>query len=451
MPIVLLSLAAVALVGLGTWFFPERTLRGRLPEPFVAGVLGLGLSHALFYTGLSARAATFGALAVGLVAAGAAALLAWRIGWRPSPSPRAVGLVGIGLLPATGIVLEPLIAWDARHIWFFHGKIAWSGPAGLLTGAWAKPEIYFSHTDYPKLIALLGAQTASLTGYWNDHWPKAGLLLLLALLLAGLAALPARTAAIWIAAAFLAIDNWHHLWAGWADGWVASFAFLSAAGLGIFLLQAGERPLWIGAGSLSLLAQLKVEGAVLAAILAGAFLVAIAWRRQGGALRAAWDWRMALLAVAPALWFWLRHRYGLTNEISGQASLGRMWGRAFDPEFWRAMGSHYLVESSLATVLPAFAVLEAWRRWRAGRGGNAGWRLALWVIAGYTAFLVVAFLGTHWDVESHLASSMRRLAHTVAALLAAATFLAWWSPSPRPGETPQADRGPADMARAAGV
>jgi hypothetical protein len=428
LPLVLLSLLAAGLVGLGAWLFPERAIHGRLPEggPFVAGVLGLGLAHALFYAGLSARPATFCALALGLAGAGAVAGRAWRAGWRPTPSPRAVGFLGIALLPAAGIVLEPLVAWDARSIWFFHAKIAFFGPAGLLTDAWAKPELAFANTAYPKVIPLLGAQMASLAGSWNDHWPKAGLLVLLGLLQAGLSALPARTRAAWLAGAFLVADNWHLLWNGYGDGWLAAFTFLAAAGLGIFLLEPGERPLWLGLGSLSLLVQLKSEGAVLAALLGGGFALAALWRRQAPALRAAWDWRMPLLFLAPALWAGLAHRYGLTNPFSRQFSWEPVLRRIPDPAFWKAVGLHALARSSLTAVLPAFALLAAWHRWRTGRGGNAGSRLALWAFAGYAAFVAFAFLGTFLDLEGHLVVSMRRLAHSLAALLAAATFLAWW-------------------------
>jgi hypothetical protein len=430
LPLVLLSLFALGLVGLGSWLFPERALRGRLPEggPFVAGVLGLGLSQALFYTGLSAGTAVWCATALGLSGAGAAGWRAWRAGERPAWNPRAAGLLGIALLPAAGIVLEPLVAWDARSIWFFHAKIAFYGPAGLLTDAWAKPELGFAHTDYPKLIPLLAAQAASLAGYWNDHWPKAGLLVLLALLQASLGALTARTRVVWLASAFLVVDNWHLLWNGYGDGWVASFTFLAAVGLGIFLLDPGERPLWLGLGSLSLLLQLKAEGAVLAALLGGGFLAAALWRRQAAALRAAWDWRMALLFLAPALWTWLRHRYGLSNPFLRHFRWATVLGRIPDPGFWRAVGFHYFVRSSLTAVLPAFAVLAAWRRWRTGQGGNAGSRLALVAFAGYTAFVAFAFLGTFPDLEGQLAVTMRRLAHSLAALLAAATALGWWSP-----------------------
>lgn len=447
MPLVLLSLLAAGLLGLGAWLFPERALRGRLPEggPFAAGVLGLGLAHALFYTGLSARAATWVALGLGLAGAAALASRAWRAGLRPAVTPLAAGLAGLALLPAAGIVLEPLVAWDARSIWFFQAKIAFFGPAGLLSDAWARPELAFANTAYPKLVPLLGAQMASLAGTWNDHWPKAGLLVLLGLLQAGLSALPARPRAAWLASAFLVADNWHLLWNGYGDGWLAAFTFLAAAGLGIFLLEPGQKPLWLGLGSLSLLLQLKSEGAALAGLLGGGFALAALWRRQLTALRAAWDWRMALLFLAPALWAVLAHRYGLANPFSRHFSWEPVLRRIPDPAFWKAVGLQALTRSSLTAVLPAFAILWAWRLGRTGQGGNAGSRLALWAFAGYAAFLAFAFLGTFLDLEGHLAVSMRRLSHSPAALLAAATFLAW-----RPGERAAAPPAAVDLRGALG-
>jgi len=61
----------------------------------------------------------------------------------------------------------PLIEWDARSIWFFHGKAIWNH-AGISTDYFANPHYVWSHTDYPLLIPVQAAVVAMLRGAWSE-------------------------------------------------------------------------------------------------------------------------------------------------------------------------------------------------------------------------------------------------------------------------------------------
>jgi hypothetical protein len=424
LPLARLSLFFAGVLGLGLWLFPKRTARGERPPGglYVAGVLGLALSQLPCYLGASAAGSVRWTVAVGGPAFAVAAWRAWRRGRQPRWSSRAAVLGAIAIYPAFKILTEPLVAWDARSIWFFQGKIIFLSPAGLLTSAWAKAELAFSHPDYPKLIPLLGAQAGALAGFWNDHWPKLGLLVLLALFQLGLHALPFGSARAWLAGLVVFIVAFHLLWNGYADGYLAAFTLLAILGLGRFLLDPGPRPLWLAAGSLGILSQLKNEGGVLAIVLVGLF----AWAAlRGGRLRAAlraWDWRMGLCFLPAALWVLLKARYGLRNDLVAGLDWSRAVSRLADPGFWRLVARHYF-GSPLIVVLPLFAgaISVSWRlrRWRLNRGAE----LALAAFAVYSAALVFAYALSYWPLEEHLATAMFRLAQSLATLLLAAFLL----------------------------
>ena len=58
----------------------------------------------------------------------------------------------MALLLFVPILSLPLYDWDARSIWFFHGKmIYYAGTLGPEAG-WNIQTPQFSHVDYPKLV-----------------------------------------------------------------------------------------------------------------------------------------------------------------------------------------------------------------------------------------------------------------------------------------------------------
>jgi len=110
---------------------------------------------------------------------GAAALWQWRDRLRPSRVTALVLATGIRLASVVAIVLDPLSDWDARSVWFFHGKmIFFSGGITRTTGLGLNIG-YDDHPEYPMLVPGLAAQVAQVVGFWNEYLPKFSLVLLL--------------------------------------------------------------------------------------------------------------------------------------------------------------------------------------------------------------------------------------------------------------------------------
>ena len=106
---------------------------------------------------------------------GGAAVMAWVAlscrQWRESVSPIAIVLLlaaAVSFPHAIYLVGRvPLIDWDARSIWLFHGKAIWMN-AGIASDYFANAHFAWSHTDYPLLIPVQAAVVAILRGEWSE-------------------------------------------------------------------------------------------------------------------------------------------------------------------------------------------------------------------------------------------------------------------------------------------
>ncbi len=123
------------------------------------------------------------------------------------------------------ILLEPIQQWDARSVWFFQGKILYY--AQSLGNIWDWKNFLFGNFDYPKLHALLAAQSAQLAGMWNEYLPKFSLFLLLLPPLCFFAEKAKRNGfylAFFIAALFVPGSL---LWEGYMDGYFSLYALMA--------------------------------------------------------------------------------------------------------------------------------------------------------------------------------------------------------------------------------
>ena len=75
-------------------------------------------------------------------------------------------------------VLFPVSAWDARSIWFYHGKAIYFANSISLAGKWNSIVQTFSHPDYPKFFPLLIATVPKIFGFWNEFIPKSSLVII---------------------------------------------------------------------------------------------------------------------------------------------------------------------------------------------------------------------------------------------------------------------------------
>lgn len=98
-----------------------------------------------------------------------------------------VVILGVSLLPLTAL-RRPVIDWDARSIWSFHGRWFYAG-GDYLRDAMANPAFAFSHSDYPPAVPATIGTVWHLTGGIDPRIGQlvVGLLTLSAVLLIGLA------------------------------------------------------------------------------------------------------------------------------------------------------------------------------------------------------------------------------------------------------------------------
>jgi hypothetical protein len=167
------------------------------------------------------------------------------------------------LAGASFIVLDPLTDWDARSIWFFHGKmIFFSGGLTRATGLGLNIG-YGDHPDYPMLVPGLAAQIAQVIGFWNEYLPKFALALLLPVPILSILELHDTPRTMMVAIfGFIAIPA-SYLANGSMDGYLAVYSGAAALWLADWLENRNDPALLAAAGALGVVGGLKPEGQVI--------------------------------------------------------------------------------------------------------------------------------------------------------------------------------------------
>jgi hypothetical protein len=434
---------AVLACGLGALLLRACRLE---PDPLVEGWGHAYLAGQLVLTALTLLTAwlpvdlaVLRAVTVGAAAAGwtwtarrpegrraAGALLGGMLAW---------GAAAVALFPVDALIVHatPVAGWDARSIWFFHGKAIHA--AGRLTMAFFADPLYaWSHLDYP---LFLPAQAAwSVRGAWDEYACRAFLWFDLAAVLhllmhawraQGFRLLPALAAALWI------MDRAGR---GMIDGYADHhYAACLAIGLLILLGGAGRSARPAGLTLLGCAAALKQEGALYAVLLAAALGGAWSVRRFRGIERNPVRAGMAvwlLIAAAPfLLWLFFRAETAVRPEdaalwpsAAGVAEWpGRLAGRGGG--ILRGM---LLIHREAGTVWRLAVIGAAWAARallarRTARCIRGAWRDGAFVMAwlGVHVIVFATFLNTPFEIGWHVGTAGERLlvpAHWTLNLLA---------------------------------
>lgn len=320
-------------------------------------------------------------------------------------------IAGSYLIP---IAFDPIVAWDARFIWFFHGKmIYYSGGLGRWTG-FGDEAVLFSHVDYPKLIGILSAEFATVAGFWNEFVPKASLMALLLPAALAVASFFRRLSFsnLYLLLMFFFSPGWL-LWNGYMDGYLALYAGIGLLFLGRWVNEKDSLDLATGLAFVALAASLKNEGALFLGSVAVPFffLWVISRGRKTFALPALPGgklWTMPLLSFSGFfLWSWKKGALGLENDLQlGAASLPRIAARLED-------GSLRLIAKWLfldALVLKAFIVLAVSLAGvkLLGRRLSAGASVVMATSVLYFSGIFLIYLATPANLQWHLATSATR-------------------------------------------
>ncbi len=206
-----------------------------------------------------------------------------------SASAPLVGASIVLLLFLAPILGEPLSVWDARSVWFFHAKMIYAAGSIGPSAGWLDPYAAFSHVDYPKLVASLAAQVATVMGFWNEYLPKASLLFMLVPAVLWIFSFARRSVSFVFLVLLLLLGlssdlgqeglfTW--LWNGYMDGLLALYLAVAVLLLGRYAQSAQAIDMLSAVFILFTLPSIKNEGA-LAAL--GGLLVAgwlLARRRE---------------------------------------------------------------------------------------------------------------------------------------------------------------------------
>lgn len=400
---------------------------GALPAAAVAGVrveaVALApLIFALLCSAAAVLALAFSGpllpwLAFAVVAANLAAVSALRRR-RASPPVEAgagAGQVAAGLLVLFAAALplaalrRPVVDWDARSIWSFHGRWFYAG-GDYLRDALGNPAFAFSHADYPPAVPSTMAAIWRLTGGIDPHLGQAatGVLNFAAVALLGLALVAVSASLPAIARAVLGAGTALGAF-GVAGGYGANgyadllWAAATAAAAVLLLVGSGERRNSAAGLVLLLVAgTTKAEGTVAALVVLG--LAALRHRPRGAQ-------RLAFAASGGGLLLWpaLSRLYGARSDMTAgiaEVLAGRVdvAGRALTTA--GALAGHswpLLAAAALCAVAGVWSLLPVRRR--TGLGAPS-W---LWAAtAGNALFLGAAYVATPHELSWHLATSADR-------------------------------------------
>lgn len=325
------------------------------------------------------------------------------------------------------VLVEPIGGWDARSIWFFHGKMIFYNASLDAGGGWANPLIGFSHPDYPKLVAILAAQVAFVAGYWNEYLPK---LSLVALLVPALFCLISILREKWwhpvlIAVPLLFTNVW--LKNGYMDGYLAIYAGLAAFYWARWLDDGKRLDLVSGILFTGIVLDLKNEGMLYALIVAGLLLFFVAFKKERfyACLAGKYEIMLTLFLSISATLLWHRKKqvFGLHNDLQlGLGSLERIQDRLTDGSLTRILRSLYVTEN-INLSLGIYLLTLVWVLGKGKRPGNGSLFCAL-TGCFYFAGMVLIYLATPYDLISfHLPTGNRTMLPVHIILLAAAFLL----------------------------
>jgi len=368
---------------------------------------------------------------------GGAAIAGWIVcscrQWRELLSPAAIVLLLVAAISFPHALYlvgrVPLIDWDARSIWLFHGKAIWVN-AGIASDYFASSHFVWTHTDYPLLIPVQSAVVAILRGAWSEMAVKGFL---------GLNFL----AYFWLLRSVLRERNWPRFeaWAiavlvmgialpsylnGYADNHYAMPLMLAA----LLVFRPADSSGCVVLAGLLLAHALNMKNESAIYVLIGlAYWGILWWRREGrpdwaalrrGILKRPNAGVLLLGAVPFLLWMAYKIIHGIEGDLHlASHLLYPMMAFVLHieraPAILRAMGIvHWQMYSPL--LLGVVVALTAWGRVLAGREGGHTTELltreerSVWGVLVLTHALIFSVYAlTPYHIGWHLGTSVDRL------------------------------------------
>ena len=326
------------------------------------------------------------------------------------------------------VVVEPLEGWDARHIWFLHGKMIYYNASMDAGGHWTLPSVGHFHSDYPKLISVLAAQIAFVAGYWNEYLPKMSLV---ALLVPGVAFL----------LSLLKKKNWHipliifpllflNVWLknGYVDGYLALYVGTGTFLWGRWLDKKENYDLFSAIIFTGISINLKNEGQLYALIVAALLLVVLFSKSNRSWIveRLTNIGTIVLLFVSLSgfvCWEIRKYSVGLKNDLKlGIESFERILNRIEDGSLYLIL-KHVFVFDNLNLSLGFLLSTLTWALWRRRRF-RFGFSFCFLSSLLYFGGIILIYLATPYDlVAFHLPTANRTMLPVHILLLAGSYYI----------------------------
>jgi hypothetical protein len=335
-----------------------------------------------------------------------------------------VGLISILFLAP--IITEPISAWDARSIWFFHAKmIYFSGTIGQLAG-WQNPSVAFSHVDYPNLVPALAAQIMHMAGFWNEYLPKASLFYMLVPAICWVISFKHSSFSFGFLLFLIPFYFSQWLWNGYMDGLLAFYFSISMLLFGRYVKNNSRIDLISSFSCLLILLNIKNEGVW--AVIAGCssiFLFLYIFKKRNlitcqakGVLRYLAVFLIVLLPFI--LWVIYKRAWNITNdlEIGTAQSFSRVQSRILDGEYKFIFRNIFdQIESPLVIFTLIFFSSIAWSKFLVKSSFPA---LFSGVVYGIGIFII--YLLTPINSIWHINTSINRTLLPVTGCLLVASF-----------------------------
>ena len=313
------------------------------------------------------------------------------------------------------ILLEPLTAWDARSIWFFHAKQIFFDDGLNLTRGWNNPEYGLFHPAYPKLLPLLAAEAAYIAGMWNEYLPKASLLVLLTPIVLALLSLArgARLSASFLSLMFL-LGPGEMIRTGYPDGYLALYTGMGLLFLSRWLDERGSLDLIAGVLYLGVALNLKNEGALIALCAGICGLLFLRWPHVDGQhlgkvreLPVYHVLAIILPLTTYVAWSIIRNRWGLSDDLLGGNSFQRGFQRMNGGDIFMIIRATFMQSYFVWTLGLLFAAVVAAKLFHIRPRLSSAYPMIVGVL--YAIGLCVVYLATPYSLAWHLQMSADRV------------------------------------------
>lgn len=318
-------------------------------------------------------------------------------------------LISLTLVFFALLILQyPVTEWDARSIWFFHGKRIYYDQ-----DLYAQLDNYptWTHKDYPTLVPAMAASVAASLGHWNEILPRISIVACFTPVLF-FAAYVLRSfgfLCLWIAAMLWTCNS--ELLTGYMDSPLAAYFAISCV-LIAKLFEATystdlDRPrdqirnLWLGVGAcLVHMLLLKNEGAILSALVL-TMLLPVLFKQ----IRFAWIPAMAIVFYV-VMWWYPVFEANITNDLVKNGGIldrgiSRIQSQGDLDLIFGALRHHTsFFHFAFLALIPA--VLLKWHRFKYIIP-------ALMAPVLYMGVIFVVYLTTYQNLEWHLNTSANRV------------------------------------------